>query len=565
MSASARSRPADASPGATRSGGVARIADDRAAPFFTRPPRSTSSHPGVEVAPYAVLEKAMDRSAGAVRIDGNDIRLNFDGPHTFQRWIDAIEGARAFVHFENYVLRDDKTGRAFRDALVAKAEQGLEVRVLYDWVGCWATPRGYWKSFREKGVQVRAFNPPSLRDAFGVLQRDHRKLVCVDGEVAFVGGFCVGDEWAGTREHAPWRDTGAEIRGPAALAAARAFARLWNEIGEPVTPGLLDGVAPGEAGRTSVWMIEGRPWRARVYRVTQLAAASVRKRLWITDPYFIAPRPVSEALAAAAMDGVDVRILVPAHNNWPLVGSLARGGYRDLLKAGVRMFEWQGRMIHAKTAVADGVWSRIGSSNLNAASLLGNWEIDIGVLDRKLARQLEGLFLADLASSIEIVLPARGQTRRPSLSMTQPEQHPIEPPERLLERLEHWRHSPDGGRWRISDLVRAGSTLGDAIAGRRLLEREARTVLGTAAGILIGLALLSAFFPRTVAWTFAVLLGWLGVTAGARAWAEARRARAGPVPEEAAQPTISRGPTPEFPARATPPQDPPLQPEERAP
>ena len=493
-------------------------------------------HSGLEVSPYAVLEKAMDRSAGAPRIDGNDIRLNFDGPHTFERWIDAIEGARRFVHFENYVLRDDTTGRAFRDVLVAKAEQGLEVRVLYDWVGCWATPRRYWKPFREKGVEVRAFNPPAVRDPFGVLQRDHRKLVCVDGEVAFVGGFCVGDEWAGSRLHAPWRDTGAEIRGPAALAAARAFARLWNEIGDPVTPGLLEQVMPAAAGETSVWVIEGGPWRARVYRVTQLAAASVRRRLWITDPYFIAPRPVAEALAAAAMDGVDVRILLPAHNNWPLVGSLSRGGYRDLLKAGVRLFEWQGPMIHAKTAVADGVWSRIGSSNLNAASLLGNWEIDLGVLDRKLARQLEGLFVADLASSIEIVLPGgRPAPAKPQVA-AQPVQRPIEPPERLVERLEHWRQSPDQGGWRISDLVRAGSTLGNAIAGRRLLEREARTVLGTTAAIMIGFALLAAFFPRAVAWTSAAILGWLGAAAGGRAWAETRRARSGASPEGTGQP-----------------------------
>ena len=543
MSASARPRPADAPADAVQPGDRHPVPASAAdTPFARAPQRSSTLSFGLEVTPYDVLAKAMDRSAGAPRIDDNHIRLNFDGPHTFARWIDAIEGASRFVHFENYVLRDDTTGRAFRDVLVAKAEEGLEVRVLYDWVGCWATSGRYWKPFREKGVQVRAFNPPGLRDPFGVLQRDHRKLVCVDGEVAFVGGFCVGDEWAGTRDHAPWRDTGAELRGPAALAAARAFARLWDEIGDPVPASLLEEVVPVAAGRTPVWVIEGRPWRARVYRVTQLAAASVRRRLWITDPYFIAPRPVAEALAAAARDGVDVRILVPAHNNWPLVGSLARGGYRDLLKAGVRLFEWQGPMIHAKTAVADGVWSRIGSSNLNAASLLGNWEIDIGVLDRKLARQLEGLFLADLASSIEIVLPSGRPARAARPPAREPEKRPIEPPERLVERLEHWRHSPDRGGWRISDLVRAGSTLGDAIAGRRLLEREARTVLGTTAGILIGLALLAAFFPRTVAWTFAVLLGWLGVTAGARAWVEARRARSGPVSGEPGQPDIHPAP-----------------------
>ena len=535
-------------PGAVRGGNPRRARTRAAEAGFPHGPRESSAPPlGLDVTRHDVLATAMDRAAGAPRIDGNEIRLNFDGPHTFEDWIEAIGRARRFVHFENYVLRDDTTGRAFRDALVAKAEQGLEVRVLYDWVGCWATPRRYWKPFREKGVEVRAFNRPVLRDPFGVLQRDHRKLVCVDGEVAFVGGFCVGDEWAGNRRDAPWRDTGAEIRGPAALAAARAFARLWNETGDPGTPpALLEEVVPVAAGQTPVWVIEGRPWRARVYRVTQLAAAAVRKRLWITDPYFIAPRPVAEALSAAAMDGVDVRILLPAHNNWPLVGSLARGGYRDLLKAGVRLFEWQGPMIHAKTAVADGVWSRIGSSNLNAASLLGNWEIDLGVLDRKLARQLEGLFLADLASSVEIVLPdGRPASRGARHPAPEPEQRPIEPPERLVERLEHWRQSPDRGGWRISDLVRAGSTLGDAIAGRRLLEREARTVLGTAASILIALSLLAAFFPRTVAWTFAVVVGWLGVTAGVRAWVEARRARAGPGPGASARPEADPASPPE--------------------
>ena len=128
-----------------------------------------------------------------------------------------------------------------------------------------------------------------------------------------------------------------------------------------------------------------------------------QRRIWITDPYFVAPRPVAEALGAAARDGVDVRILLPAHNNWPWVGSLSRGGYRFLMESGVRLFEWQGPMIHAKTSVADGIWGRVGSSNLNNASLLGNFEIDVGVLDEDLARQLEGLFLADPASARRVV------------------------------------------------------------------------------------------------------------------------------------------------------------------
>src|SRR5690606_38489202 len=277
-----------------------------------------------------------------------------------------------------------------------------------DWVGCWATPRSFWKPLVEAGARVQAFHRPTigLGNPFGVVQRDHRKLICVDGDVAFVGGFCIGLEWVGSDTSPPWRDTGLEIRGPAARAAGVAFERLWGESYEPMFLASTMS-APVEQGDTPVWLIEGEPGRARVYRTLHLAAVTARQRIWITDAYFVAPRSLSEALSSAARDGVDVRILVPAHNNWPIVGSISRGGYRALLEAGVRIFEWQGPMIHAKTSVVDGVWSRVGSSNLNGASLMGNWELDVGVLDRDLAGQLEGLFLGDLASSVEIVLPGR--------------------------------------------------------------------------------------------------------------------------------------------------------------
>jgi len=478
--------------------------------------------------------RALARATGARQVGGNSVRLQSDGPRTFDSWLAAIDRAEHFVHFENYILRDDRVGRAFRDALAAKARQGVPVRVLYDWVGCWATPRRYWKPFRQAGAEVRAFNRPSLRDPFGLLQRDHRKLVCVDGHVAFVGGFCVGEEWAGGKGAPPWRDTGVEIRGPAATVAARAFERIWSRLGDPVGAEVrARRVQTHREGDTPIWIIQGIPWRSRVYRATQLIAASARERIWITDPYFVAPRPVSEALAAAAADGVDVRILVPAHNNWPWVGSLTRGGYRALLRAGVRIFEWQGPMIHAKTAVADGLWCRVGSSNLNAASLLGNWEIDVGILDQDLARQMEELFLADLTSSVEIVLPRHGR-RSSAPEDTEPgptsaavqRQAPLEPPERLQERLEHWR-SPAGGSvgWRVADLVRAGSVLGDAIAGHRTLGREDRTVLGTVSAIIVTAALISAIFPRIVGWTIAVLLGWLGVVTSVRALLQVRRGR----------------------------------------
>jgi cardiolipin synthase len=478
-----------------------------------------------------IPEWALKRATGASRVDGNAIRLQFDGPDTFDAWIEAIDLARRYIHFENYILRDDRVGRVFRDALVRKARDGVQVRVLYDWVGSWATRRRFWRPFREAGVEVRAFNPPSYRDPFGVLQRDHRKMVCVDGSVAFVGGFCVGEEWAGDGKNPPWRDTGLEIKGPAAAICARAFERIWAHMGDPVPPEVRSHPERVDrAGDVPAWIIEGEPWRSRVYRETQLMAAKAQSRIWITDPYFVAPFPLAEALSSAARDGVDVRILLPAHNNWPLVGSLSRGGYRTLLSEGVRLFEWQGPMIHAKTMVVDGLWSRVGSSNMNSASLLGNWEIDVGVLDEDLAIQMEALFLADLASSVEIVLPSSHSRASPPEEKDQvvgvPAQTTLDPGRTIQERLEKWRRGPRGAStWRVADLVRAGSALGDAIAGRRTLGREDRTVLGTLALITLVIAAVSGFFPWIVGWMVSFVAGWFGIVLAVRALHQARRAR----------------------------------------
>lgn len=471
----------------------------------------------------------IERATGSPTLRGNRIRLQFEGSSTFEAWIEAIEAAERFVYFENYVVRDDRVGRAFRDALVSKARQGVPVMVIYDWVGCWATPRSYWKPMSDAGVQVRAFNPPALAlgDPLGGLQRDHRKLVAIDGVAAFIGGFCIGEEWAGTRTEAPWRDTGLEIRGPAARAAALAFERLWGEIGQPsfLAATMAD---PAAVGDTPVWLIEGEPGKARVYRTLHLNAARARSRIWITDAYFVAPRPISEALAAAAQQGVDVRIVMPAHNNWPLVGSISRGGYRFLIESGVRLFEWQGAMMHAKTSVVDGMWCRVGSSNLNSASLIGNWEIDAGVVDRGLAEQLEGLFLADLASSREIVLP--GSRNRVQVAHVPGERETpkesLDPHGSLPERLERALGSGGGRGVGMAPLVRAGSLLGGTLAGNRPLGREDRTVLGTLAFGTLVLGGMAAFLPTLVGWIVALVAFWFGAVMGIRAYKQAHRAHA---------------------------------------
>jgi cardiolipin synthase len=489
------------------------------------PPAAPPSRPA-ESFSWAEIERA----TGSPTLQGNSIRLQFDGSSTFDAWLEAIESAQRFVYFENYLVRDDRVGGAFRDALVKKAREGVPVYLLHDWLGCWATPRRYWKPLHKAGVQVCAFNRPSLGvgDAFGVLQRDHRKLIVVDAEVAYVGGFCVGNEWAGTASEAPWRDTGVEIRGPAARAAAVAFESLWSKVAEPIPRRQALSSGP-DAGETPIWLIEGEPGKTRVYRTLHLAATRARKRIWITDAYFVAPRSISEALGAAAQQGVDVRILLPAHNNWPLVGSLSRGGYRYLLESGVRIFEWQGPMMHAKTSLVDGAWCRVGSSNLNSASLMGNWELDVGVLDAGLAMQLEGLFIADLASSAEIVLPGRtAVVPDPASSQSALRTASLDPqgtlPERLEQRIRALGDAP--GQITLAPLVRASAALGEALAGDRTLGREDRTVLGTVSVMIAAVAILAWFFPTAVGWVVWAVTAWLAVTTGIRAYLQARRARA---------------------------------------
>ena len=471
-------------------------------------------------------ERAMVRATDAVQVRGNTARLLIDGPEAFRSWEERISRARHWVHLENYILRDDRTGRRFRELLAERARDGVPVRLLHDWLGCWATPRSFWRPLRDAGVEVRAFAPPRVSDPLNFFRRDHRKVLAVDGEYASITGMCIGDEWAGDPDAgiAPWRDTGVEFRGPVAAVIDRAFARTWAIAGGVLPPDELpdpDRVPP--MGETAVRVVEGEPGRSRIYRLSELVQVGVERSLWITDPYFVLPPAMAESLAAAARDGVDVRVIVAAYNNWPIVGGMSRAGYRPLLEAGVRLFEWEGPMIHAKTAVADGVWSRVGSSNMNLASLLGNWEIDVAVLDRGFAKEMEDLFLHDMQSSVEITLarPREGAPYRERRSTERvvvevPGQE--ERPSRLSAR-ERRRRSYRGtnvGRV-MGRLARAGSVLGRALVGQRSIGREDRGWVAALAVILLLLGAVGFLRPRLVAVPISLLLAWLSMVSLGRA------------------------------------------------
>ena len=354
------------------------------------------------------LTLAIDRAAGARPIGGNRLEHFADSPGALDRMLAGIAAARQWVHLENYIIRDDSTGRRFADALIERAGSGVRVRVLYDALGSLGTSRAYWRRLTRAGVDVRAFNPLITWHPFDLLARDHRKLLVVDGGWAMLGGLCIGNEWVGDPAHGrrPWRDTMVAVSGPAAAAFDGAFARIWSRAGVALPPDELDA-DPAMSGDSTVRAVEGVPGRARVYRAVQLLAASAAERLWITDAYLVAPAPLYAALVDAAKSGVDVRVLVPGATDLPVLRNFTRVGYRDLLRAGVRVYEYQGPMIHAKTMLVDRRWARVGSSNLNVSSLLTNYELDLAAECEQLTEDLARQFRHDLASSVEVALQPR--------------------------------------------------------------------------------------------------------------------------------------------------------------
>jgi cardiolipin synthase len=428
------------------------------------------------------LALAVDRAAGTRAVGGNRLEHHPDSARALVTMLERIAAARRAVHFENYIVRDDATGRRFAAALAERARAGVRVRLLYDAFGSLGTSRRYWRELARAGVDVRAFHPLVSRHPFDAISRDHRKLLVTDGTWAMVGGLCIGDEWAGDarRGRRPWRDTMVAVWGPAAAALDRAFARIWETAGPPLPP---DELAPDPApcGAATVRVVAGAPRRARVYRAMQLLAAAAVERLWITDAYLIPPAPLYASLVDAARSGVDVRLLVPGVSDLPVLRDLTRIGYRDLLRAGVRIFEYQGPMLHAKTTLVDRRWARVGSTNLNVSSLLTNYELDLLAEGDELSEALAAQFRRDLAASCEIVL----QPRRLRL------------PPRLV---------PAPGPEADRPHRRSGYELGAVavVTLRRVAGGLRRTLALTAALASAGLGALLLLFPRVMGTALAV-------------------------------------------------------------
>ena len=452
-----------------------------------------------------LADQAFSRAAGAALIEGNSVRLLRDARENYPAWIEAIGAATHHIHFENYIFYDDTTGARFADALIGKAQAGVRVRLIYDWLGCiGSASRGFWNRLRSGGVEVRCYNSPRLESPLAWLSRDHRKMLAVDGAVGFITGLCVGRRWEGMPEKnvEPWRDTGIEVRGPAVAEIEASFAQIWALTGNALPrEDVVD--KPASGGNVALRIVATAPATAGMFRLDQLIAALARQRLWLTDAYYAGTPAFVEGLRAAAKDGVDVRLLMPSASDVLLVQPLSRTGYRPLLEAGVRVFEWNGTMLHAKTAVADGRWARVGSTNLNIASWFGNCELDAVIEDRQFAQQMEQMYLDDLANATEVVLDERRKPRAPG-----------RPPHRRVRSI---RSGGSAGR-AAAGAVRIGNAIGAVFTNRRSLGPiEARIALTTGL-VLCALAIVLALFPQVLAYPLVVIAAWGGIALVYRAY-----------------------------------------------
>jgi cardiolipin synthase len=453
-----------------------------------------------------LADQAFARTAGAPLVPGNAIRLLKDGCENYPAWLEAIRSAQQWIHFETYILHDDKIGKVFAAALAERARAGVKVRLLVDWLGnMMKTSPGFWRNLRQAGVEARSFGYPTIDSPLGWISRDHRKSLIIDGRVAFVSGLCVGDDWSDDG-HEAQRDTGVMVQGPAVADVEAAFAEAWATTGSPVPAEEVPAanlIPP--AGDVALRVIATMPSTWGVFKLDQLVASIARETLWVTDAYFVGVSAYVNALIAAAKDGVDVRLLVPGTVDVFGVGAMSRAGFRALLEGGVRIFEWNGVMLHAKTAVADGKWARVGSTNANITSWFGNWELDVAVEDERFGRQMMEMFATDLQNSTEVVLKARKMV-------------PIVE-RRKTQRFEDWRARGRTTRRAASaGAIRMGRTLGAALTARREVGAAEAYNLFWSSLIFMSFGLLAYRWPKAIAYPFALLAVWSALAGLFRAW-----------------------------------------------
>ena len=365
---------------------------------------------------HLALEQSI---SGSPLVVGNKVVLLQDGPATFEAFFTAIRGAKDHINMETYTIEDDEVGNRFADALIEKQSQGVQVNFIYDSVGAINTSKTFFKRLIDSGIKVLEFNPINpltAKTGWDVNQRDHRKLLIVDGQTAFLGGINISSVYSGgsfTRRSsgrpeakAPWRDTHMQVDGPVVGEFQKLFIATWEkQKGEPLAPrNYLPQLR--NKGKEVVRAIGSSPDEpySLIYATLISAIGSAETSVNLTNAYFVPDPQLLAALKDAAQRGVDVKIILPSYTDFWLVFQAGRSYYEELLSAGVKVYERRDALLHAKTALIDGVWSTVGSTNLDWRSFLHNDEVNAVILGQEFGAQMQAMFEKDLASSNPITL-----------------------------------------------------------------------------------------------------------------------------------------------------------------
>jgi cardiolipin synthase A/B len=374
-----------------------------------------------------------EQTTGVPLIAGNKVTLLFDGPATMQAMLEAARGATTSINLETYIFDQDKVGMEFADTLIERQKAGVQVNVMYDAVGTLGTPAAFFDRMRAAGIRLVAFNPVNPAKAKGKWElnnRDHRKLMVVDGRIAFTGGINISSTYANSSlfrsrnkarlaeeirdnnlkgdpkgEMVGWRDTQIRIEGPAVAALQWTFVNSWvqQEGGELRQAEYFPHLAP--AGDKILRVLSSGPGGdSDIYKALVLAMNESKKSIHVTAAYFVPDQQIVDALVAAAKRGVDVRLVLPGVSDHSLIRYAGQDFYEQLLAGGVRIFELQIAVLHAKTAVIDSAWSTVGSANIDRRSFIHNYELNVVVLDPGFGRDMESAFNEDLRDSKEVTL-----------------------------------------------------------------------------------------------------------------------------------------------------------------
>ena len=351
---------------------------------------------------------------GSALVVGNKVTLLQDGPATYQAMFAAIGQAKDHINMESYIVDDDEIGQKFAELLLERQAQGVQVNLMYDSVGTFKTPKTFFDRLTQAGVQVVEFNPVNplvVKKPWTLNHRDHRKLLVVDGRMAFMGGVNISSVYSSgssIRERegpvdltTGWRDTDIQIEGPVVGELQKLFIQTWDkQHGKPLPQkDYFPAVAP--QGKEIIRAIGSTPDDAYslIYLTLISAITNAEKRVYITNAYFVPDPQLLKALLDAARRGVDVRLILPSNSDSPTAFYAGRSHFSELLQGGVKIYERRGSLLHVKTAIVDGVWSCIGSSNLDWRSALDNDEVNAVILGREFAEQMQAAYAADIAAS----------------------------------------------------------------------------------------------------------------------------------------------------------------------